>query len=105
MDYKKSALVDEYITEAPEEEHGIMQTIRNLIFKEAPDAAELFEDGNPSYEVDGVELARFTKAEGRIDFFIESKEKPHIEIKSGEDVPTDLLTELLATRFVSIVTK
>lgn len=105
MDYKKSAHVDEYITGATEDEHRIMQTIRNLIFQEVPDAVESFENGAPMYELEGVEIIRYNMANGGIDVFIGSKDNSHIRIKNGEDVPEELIIKLLAARYVGILTK
>lgn len=105
MDYKKNVLVNEYIAESGEEQLAIMQTIRDLIFKEAPTAVELFDNEVPEYEVDGESFAKFEKAADHVDFFIDSQETPHLKIRTEKEIPLEQLIDLMAARYVAIQTR
>jgi len=117
MDYKKSALVDEYIAGASAESQGMMKEIRNLIFEEAPKAEETMLQRMPSYALNGEQLAYFASGNNQIDFFTESKSTANnqknpkgnracnsdFHLKLNEPLPLDLMRESLAMKVGTIM--
>jgi len=108
MDYKKNALVNEYVTEAPAELAGAMQSIRNLIFEQAPEAKEMMNEQAPSYEFNGLQLASFSYGKDQVDFHIDASAlerqrqafpgQSGFQVKPNEPLPLDSMRDSLAQK-------
>lgn len=60
--------VDEYILSFPEDKQKIMNTIREIIRKEAPEAMETMSWGMPTYKLHG-NLVHFAMAKAHLGFY------------------------------------
>jgi uncharacterized protein YdhG (YjbR/CyaY superfamily) len=116
MNYKKSNLVDEYISETPAQRHEMLQTIRNLILETATDADEMISQRMPSYKLYGKQLAYFSNGKNHIGFFVgssvvdvnQAKLKEYVTCNSGFQLkldvplPLELMRELLISKIEMI---
>ena len=69
MAINKPIYVDEYISQFPEETQKILQEIRNLIKKIAPDCEENISYGMPAYKTNGKPLVYFAGYKHYIGFY------------------------------------
>ena len=69
MAINKTIYVDEYISQFPEETQKILQEIRNLIKKIAPDCEENISYGMPAYKTNGKPLVYFAGYKHHIGFY------------------------------------
>ena len=69
MAINKPIYVDEYISQFPKETQKILQEIRNLIKKIAPDCEENISYGMPAYKTNGKPLVYFAGYKHHIGFY------------------------------------
>ena len=66
---KKSNEVDKYIDAFPKEVKERLQTMRQTILKEVPDAEEKIGYGIPTYKVNGKNLVHFGGFKNHVGFY------------------------------------
>ncbi len=65
----KSKNIDEYINAFPKDVQNILQEIRHIIKKAAPEAVEAMSYGIPTFDLDGKHLVHFAGFKSHIGFY------------------------------------
>ena len=107
----RATTVDQYMNELPEERRAALAPLRTLIKNKIPEAAESMRYGMPYYELDGY-LYALASQKQYLAFYVSDPElveefKPRlasldcgktcIRYKRIEDVPMDVIAELVET--------
>lgn len=102
--------VTQYITEAPEEQRRIMETIRSIIHEKVPSVEEKFKWSRPVFTSENGDFAYFKKAKSYASFGIfkfdkvkdhkdllegTGKDMRHIKIIKADDIRPDILEKWL----------
>ncbi len=104
--------VDNYIADFPLEVQAILNKIRSLVKKTAPDAAEGIAYGMPGYKMNGKPLVYFAAYKEHIGFYATptghakfAKElsrykqgKGSVQFPLNQDIPYDLITQIIEFR-------
>lgn len=111
--------IDNYISGFPPDIQKILQEIRSLIKKLAPQATETISYGIPTFDLDGEHLVHFAAFKKHIGFFPTPSPIPHfqkeltkyktskgtIQFPLSEEIPYDLVKKILKFRIAEIETK
>lgn len=111
--------IDNYISGFPLDIQKILQEIRSLIKKLAPQATETISYGIPTFDLDGEHLVHFAAFKKHIGFFPTPSPIPHfqkeltkyktskgtVQFPLSEKIPYDLIKKILKFRIAEIKTK
>jgi uncharacterized protein YdhG (YjbR/CyaY superfamily) len=101
--------VDEYISKFPAETQFYLNTMRDLILKNAPEAEERISYGMPAYKMRGIPLVYFAGYKNHIGFYatpeghetfkdalsIYKQGKGSVQFPLKEKLPVDLIAKIV----------
>lgn len=113
---KKAKNIDEFIAEHPKDVQVILEKIRAIVRKAAPDAMETIAYGIPTFKLDGKNVVHFSAYARHIGFYpapscIETFKKEISEYKSAKGsvqfpldkpMPFDLISRMVAFRIKNL---
>ena len=115
----KSTNIDEYISDFPTDVQNVLQEIRQVIQKAAPEAVEAISYAMPAFTLEGKPLVYFAGYKNHIGFYATpsghaSFEKPLSKYKQGkgsvqfplsEPMPLALITKIVKFRLKEVKEK